>query len=291
VELNNMTEKRDPRAHWLDEDPFDQMNNNSKTHTRTRDDGNWRKPHIRVVTRSNVGKPFFRTFATENSEPKKVHTGSIWHFSKTEKEHLFQAVFAFTIALGFFATNGIFNALAYPLQFVKWAILLGAVISPAFLLHEIAHKITARSYQCWAEFRVSPGGLRFGIILAALTGWVFMAPGAVMIYGYTTKSQFGKVALAGPLSNIVLWVIGIFLILLGLETSGSLTVPFADKERGLLWWWCISNGGLALFNMIPFGPLDGKKIKKWSDSIFFFWFIVCISLVWFNSTQLTNLIS
>ena len=77
-----MTEKRDPRAHWLDEDPFDQMNNNSKTHTRTRDDGNWRKPHIRVVTRSNVGKPFFRTFATENSEPKKVHTGSIWHFSK-----------------------------------------------------------------------------------------------------------------------------------------------------------------------------------------------------------------
>ena len=24
-ELNKMAEKRDPRAHWLDEDPFDQM--------------------------------------------------------------------------------------------------------------------------------------------------------------------------------------------------------------------------------------------------------------------------
>ena len=35
-----MSEKRDPRAGWLDEDPFDKMNNNSKTHTRARDDGN-----------------------------------------------------------------------------------------------------------------------------------------------------------------------------------------------------------------------------------------------------------
>ena len=53
-----MSEKRDPRANWLDEDPFEKMNNNSKTHTRARDDGNWRKPHIRVVTGS-AGQPFF----------------------------------------------------------------------------------------------------------------------------------------------------------------------------------------------------------------------------------------
>ena len=32
-----MSEKRDPRARWLDEDPFEKMNNNSKTHTRARD--------------------------------------------------------------------------------------------------------------------------------------------------------------------------------------------------------------------------------------------------------------
>ena len=29
-----MSGKRDPRANWLDEDPFEKMNNNSKTHTR-----------------------------------------------------------------------------------------------------------------------------------------------------------------------------------------------------------------------------------------------------------------
>ena len=96
-----MSEKRDPRAGWLDEDPFDKMSNNSKTHTRARDDGNWRKPHIRVVTRGR-GQPFFRTFNIP-TEPQRIpiHRGSIWHFSKTEVEHLTRATVAFTLALAF----------------------------------------------------------------------------------------------------------------------------------------------------------------------------------------------
>ena len=103
-----MSEKRDPRAGWLDEDPFDKMSNNSKTHTRARDDGNWRKPHIRVVTRGG-GQPFFRTFNIP-TEPQRIpiHRGSIWHFSKTEVEHLTRATVAFTIALAFMSTGGIF---------------------------------------------------------------------------------------------------------------------------------------------------------------------------------------
>ena len=285
-----MSGKRDPRANWLDEDPFEKMNNNSKTHTRARDDGNWRKPHIRVVTRGD-GQPFFRTFNIPTEPPRiPIHQGSLWHFSKTEKEHLLQAVFAFTIALGFFAVGDIFQALKNPTNYVKSGILLGLVISPAFLLHEIAHKISARIYGCWAEFRVSPGGLRFGIFFAALTGWVIMAPGAVMVAGHTTRSQFGKVALAGPVSNVALWLIGLILILLGFETSGEFTVPYGDANKGLLWWWCISNAGLALFNMIPFGPFDGKKIKTWSDYVYYFWLIICFSLVYFSATELTNLI-
>jgi len=77
-----MAGKRDPRAHWLDEDPFDQMDTKSKTHTRARDDGNWRKPHIRVVTGNPSGQPFFRVFGAQQSQPIPLHKGSIWHFSK-----------------------------------------------------------------------------------------------------------------------------------------------------------------------------------------------------------------
>ena len=111
-ELNNMSEKRDPRAHWLDEDPFDQMDTKSKTHTRARDDGNWRKPHIRVVNGNSSGQPFFRVFGAQQSQPIPIHKGSIWHFSKTEIEHLIQATMAFTLALAFMSTGGIFGALS-----------------------------------------------------------------------------------------------------------------------------------------------------------------------------------
>ena len=117
-----MAEKRDPRAGWLDDDPFEKISSNSKTHTRARDDGNWRKPHVRVVT-GVAGQPFFRSFSQDQNQPRRIHTGSIWHFSKLEKDHLIKAVLAFTVALGFFATNGIFNALSDPFNFIKWVII------------------------------------------------------------------------------------------------------------------------------------------------------------------------
>ena len=36
-------------------------------------------------------------------------------------------------------------------------------VGPAFLLHEIGHKIVAKRHGCWAEFRADPKGLRFGV--------------------------------------------------------------------------------------------------------------------------------
>ena len=51
-----MTAERDPRAHWLDDDPFDKRNP-SGSHSAARDDGNWRQPHIRVV---QIGRASWR---------------------------------------------------------------------------------------------------------------------------------------------------------------------------------------------------------------------------------------
>ena len=277
-----MSEKRDPRAGWLDEDPFDKMSNNSKTHTRARDDGNWRKPHIRVVTRGG-GQPFFRTFNIP-TEPQRIpiHKGSIWHFSKTEVEHLTRATVAFTIALAFMSTGGIFGAISQPMSFIIGGIIYFIAISPAFVLHELAHKFAARNYGCWAEFRADSGGLRFGIILAAALGIVFMAPGAVMVAGNTTRSQFGKIALAGPVTNVALWLLGLIIVLFGLTEYGIIKTIIEP------WMW--GNAILGTFNMIPWGPLDGKKIKTWSQSIFYFWLVVCSSMVWFTLTELPNLV-
>ena len=277
-----MTAERDPRAHWLDDDPFDKRSSPG-SHSAARDDGNWRQPHIRLVHATGSGAPFVRMFGfEEQARPIPVHTGSIWHFSKTEINHLTLATLAFTLALAFMFSGGILGALSDPSAFLVYGVLALITFTPGFLIHEIAHKIQARKYGCWAEFRASPSGLRFGVLLAAILGIVFMAPGAVMVAGNTTREQFGKVALAGPVSNVVLWCIGLASAV-AIGGAGGI----ADD---VIYYWMWANGILGALNMLPFGPLDGKKIKTWSDVVFWIWLTITFSMVWFNLNQLGALL-
>ena len=280
-----MTGERDPRAHWLDDDPFDKRTSPG-SHTKARDDGNWRQPHIRVVhATAGSGAPFARIFGfEERARPIPVHTGSIWHFSKTEITHLTRATIVFALALGFLGINEpgttpIMLALSQPGAYFLFSFFALLSCAPGFILHEIAHKIQARKYGCWAEFRSSEGGLRFGLILAAITGLVLMAPGAVMVAGNTTREQFGKIALAGPVSNVVLWCIG-------LTAAVSIGGINAILDVFIFYWMNV-NALFAAFNMLPFGPLDGKKIRTWSIPIFWIWLIICFSILWFTWTQLS----
>jgi len=277
-----MSGERDPRAHWLDDDPFDKRTPPG-SHSAARDDGNWRQPHIRVVHATGPGAPFVRVFGIEEqARPIPVHTGSIWHFSKTEIEHLTQATIAFAIALGLMFSGGLMGALGDTSKFILFSFIGLVTFTPGFLVHEIAHKVQARKYGCWAEFRASPGGLRLGLIVAALIGVVFMAPGAVMVAGNTSREQFGKIALAGPVSNVALWCIGL---------AFAVTVSSPNIYFDLfIFYWMMANGILGALNMLPFGPLDGKKIRTWSVPVFWIWLIICLSMVWFNFTQLSSLL-
>ena len=152
-------------------------------------------------------------------------------------------------------------------------------IGPAFVLHEIGHKIVAKYYGCWAEFRADPKGLKFGMGLAFLIGFIFMAPGAVMVAGLVTRRQNGHIAVAGPLVNLALFIVGIPLaaITLGLtdafNTTGEILVDGALNWKAMLvfiWtYWLQANLILGLFNMLPFGPLDGNKVKDWNETAFY----------------------
>ena len=277
-----MSGERDPRAHWLDDDPFDKRTPPG-SHSAARDDGNWRQPPIRVVHATGPGAPFVRVFGIEEqARPIPVHTGSIWHFSKTEIEHLTQATIAFAIALGLMFSGGLMGALGDTSKFILFSFIGLVTFTPGFLVHEIAHKVQARKYGCWAEFRASPGGLRLGLIVAALIGVVFMAPGAVMVAGNTSREQFGKIALAGPVSNVALWCIGL---------AFAVTVCRPNIYFALfIFYWMMANGILGALNMLPFGPLDGKKLRTWSVPVFWIWLIICLSMIWFNFTQLSSLL-
>ena len=157
-------------------------------------------------------------------------------------------------------------------------------VGPAFLFHEIGHKIIAKKNGCWAEFRADPSGLRFGILLAFFLGFLFMAPGAVMVAGVVTRRQNGHIAVAGPLVNLGLFLIGIPIwgLLLGLSGAfdTSLTTSTGEYLVGgsLVWqqmlidagvFWLGANLVLGLFNMLPFGPLDGAKVKDWNENAFY----------------------
>jgi Zn-dependent protease len=280
---------RDPRADILDNSPFSNVKPKiHRIHSSTSDDGTI---HI------NVGGS--RT--SFSNKPKTKNTTSIWHFSDIEKSNLKLATAAFTVALGFMAVRGIGGIST--LGFETWALTLLLsmpvmllAVGPAFLLHEIGHKIVAKKNGCWAEFRADPKGLQFGVMLAFILGFLFMAPGAVMVAGLVTRRQNGHIAVAGPLTNLGLFIIGIPLWVLILGISGAFNVadlPTLNSGSGaylsggnIVWqamlidagvWWLSANLILGLFNMIPWGPLDGAKVKDWSEPAFYY--VFCIFLI------------
>ena len=58
-------------------------------------------------------------------------------------------------------------------------------------------------------------------------------------------------------------------------------------------WWLYANIGLGLFNMIPFGPLGGLKVKDWNSNVWLALFLVFLSPIpiyfltggWSNDTR------
>lgn len=156
---------------------------------------------------------------------------------------------AFTIVLlgGFLGDVGSYTTFLF-------ALVVSAVVSvTGFLLHELAHKFVAQRYGAWAEYRMYPTGLIMALLFSFL-GFLFAAPGAVYIQGRITKRQNGLISLAGPATNMAFGAIFIALWLL-YPDMGVWSAAF--RLIGVLSMF------LAVFNLIPFGPLDGRKVLNW----------------------------
>jgi len=289
--MQQTTMARDPRADILEDDLFPKQRPTiHRVHAHRSQDG---------TIHFNTGGGFM---GINNRQPVELHKGKIWHFSDEEKQNLLLATAAFTFALGVLMAGSVFRIGEEGLN--NWvAILLLSMpvmliaVGPAFLLHEIGHKIVAKKYGCWAEFRVDPSGLKFGIALVALTGILFMAPGAVMVAGLVTRRQNGHIAIAGPAVNFSLFLIGIPLggILLGL-TGATESASYLDSGAinlkamiyDVVYFRIFANLGLGFFNMIPFGPLDGAKIKDWSEPVWYVSFFTFIALIYMWWTGIFN---
>ena len=175
-------------------------------------------------------------------------------FSSREIRDLFLAWLALGVAFALFFDREIvteFDAVS-PAEFLS--VVAGSLLTVgvAFLLHELAHKVVAVHFNQVAEFRADYGMLLFAIV-GGLAGFIFAAPGAVHHRGRITPREHGLIALAGPVTNYGLAI---------------LSLPFVLLVPELGWRAVGINLLLAGFNMIPFGPLDGRTVLSWSKPVY-----------------------
>lgn len=185
-------------------------------------------------------------------------------FSLTEVLHLTASVIVLTLAFAL-----VMGARLDPLS-VDLAALVAllpfaaAIVVPAFIFHELAHKFAAQFKDMWAEFRANFIGLFGGLAATQLVGFLFAVPGAVNIVGRADKRDAGIISIVGPIVNLVL---GYSAVVLALFVEVKMPKSaIADDFWQLV---ALLNAILAGFNMLPIGPLDGRKVWQWSILGFF----------------------
>ena len=173
--------------------------------------------------------------------------------SETEIKHLVIAWLAIAFAFTIILSRGHPRS-----QFLTVFLVSAVTVGLAFILHELAHKVVAQRYGAWSEFRMTPFMLLLAI-LTAFMGFIFAAPGAVMIFNpYLTREENGKIAMAGPLMNVTLALLFFALFILMPTGVAGLIGRF-----GML-----INAWLATFNLIPVSVLDGRKVLAWDRRVY-----------------------
>jgi Zn-dependent protease len=134
------------------------------------------------------------------------------------------------------------------------------VVVTAFVCHEMAHKAVAQRFGHWAEFQLSPMGLLISFVTAFL-GFLFALPGATVVQEMGDEREFGQTALAGPGSNLAFSTA--FFAAAGIVTQLHNAAWIAVLFEYLAFY----NGYFAAFNLIPIGPLDGRKVWRWDRRV------------------------
>lgn len=207
-------------------------------------------------------------------------------FSKTEIKDLTIAIIVITLIFSLVFSRSMNNGLSGIIMLIPIALV---TVGLSFILHELGHKVVAQKYGFFAEFRRSDRGLILAFI-TALLGFVFLAPGAVMIgspTGYITEEENGKISIAGPLVNIALALVfaGLLITIQPLITNANATAMIYLYFTAIIGFNV--NSYLALFNLLPIPPLDGSKIIGWN---FVIWIITIAASGLLTYISYTNML-
>jgi Zn-dependent protease len=140
------------------------------------------------------------------------------------------------------------------------------VLLIAFTLHELAHALTADFLGDPTPRRMGRISLNplvhldpFGTIMLLISGFGWAKP--VMVNPYNMRgnphTSMAIVAAAGPITNLVLAVIGSIPFMIGWASPSFTAGTSGDFLLSQFVW---INLILAFFNLIPVPPLDGYRI-------------------------------
>lgn len=181
--------------------------------------------------------------------------------TKREILHLSGSVIVLTIGFAFvdagssFSVTDRWNVLME--RPIIWLASFIAVFS-GFVFHELAHKIVAMKYGYWAEFNSEPKGLGISLLVAIFGGFLFAAPGAVQIHGRPDFKENGIISVVGPSTNLLLSAAAFPFTLM---TNQEATLPTIMGAVAFV------NAFLALFNLVPIGNFDGRKVFHWNKIV------------------------
>jgi Zn-dependent protease len=206
--------------------------------------------------------------------------------TRREGADLFLAWMAISVSFAIIkiAPYGILGALSgvTPIQGIIFFGIALVTVGIGFILHEMAHKFVAIHYGYWAEFRKDDVMLLIAVVMAALVGFVFAAPGATVIYTSAhdergiSRKENGIISAAGPVVNLLLCIPFAALIMV----AGGLT---ALKSGSLLAAIGIAgiqiNAMIATFNLLPVSILDGNKVVAWSVPVFVVLIVTSVAIL------------
>lgn len=188
-------------------------------------------------------------------------------FKKRELLELLKAWLILSFAFGILLTKYLAPVVGSIRAFALSLLISLVTLGLGFVVHELAHKLTAQRFYCSAEFKANNTMLILAVLMS-FVGFIIAAPGAVWIKGAVNKKQNGIISFSGPFANFLLALLFIPGMLL------TTKILFFLFYQGFL-----INSWLGLFNMIPLEPFDGKKIFEWNKLIYIILSVLLLIMV------------
>ncbi|WP_141430941.1 site-2 protease family protein [Bacillus sp. 03113] len=154
--------------------------------------------------------------------------------------------------------------LAFPLELLPFVVITLIV---AFTVHEFAHAYVAYLFgdsTAKKQGRLTLNPIQhldpFGTILLLIAGFGWARPVPVNRFYFKNPRIAGiLVSVAGPVSNLLLAIIGFFILYLLASLNIGLNMPFVQTFLNI---FIQLNLVLFVFNLLPLPPLDGYRIVE-----------------------------